>query len=569
MNGVRKSVSVTKNAGRRPVSGATASGNRQAGRPNNRGPQRRGMPPRKKKRIPWLAITLGLTAASMVSATAGALLAVSLSSTPLLQSKLSAKEAAIFNQNGDGSIASGSSLSLPELNRPVNILLLGTKVLTSDLDAESETSQELGYHALVNSFEGLSDTMLLLRFDPGQEKLTLLSVPRDTRANVPGLGQVKINEANLEGGPALAAQSVSDLMNGVGIDRYVRVNVQAIEKLIDAMGGVDVYVPRDMKYQDDSQHLYINLKEGQQTLNGDQALQFLRFRYDNKGDIGRVQRQQMLMRSFIEQTLTPASLTKLPKVLGIVRSHLDTNLSVEELFALVNFASSTQRSDVQMLMVPGNFSDPEEYKASYWLPDYGKLDEIIAQYFDLPIERQPDLWETDYADYDAQYDADYGAAAGGDLGYGTSDYDDAGGRYRSRRDSDPGYRTSDYQASEDGFYAARDLEDAASEHLDLRISIQNSTGEETALNTAYDHLYEEGYDYIFAQEDWSESLPVTRIVAQKGDLEGAKAIRRTLGMGEVVVDSIGDLDSDITVLVGRDWLKKVNRHSTWRDIPTE
>jgi cell division protein FtsZ len=84
--------------------------------------------------------------------------------------------------------------------------------------------------------------------------------------------------------------------------------VQAIEKLVDALGGVTVYVPKDMKYQDDSQHLYINLKEGKQHLDGDKTLQLLRFRKDNLGDIGRIQRQQMVTRALVEQALKPLSI---------------------------------------------------------------------------------------------------------------------------------------------------------------------------------------------------------------------------------------------------------------------
>jgi hypothetical protein len=136
-----------------------------------------------------------------------------------------------------------------------------------------------------------------------------------------------------------------------------------------------------MKYQDDSQHLYISLKEGKQHLNGDQALQFLRFRYDANGDIGRIQRQQTLMRGLTEQALNPKTITRLPKVLSVIRANLDTNLTVDELLALVGFASQTDRSNMQMLMVPGDFSSPEEYEASYWLPDYDRIDNMVAQHF--------------------------------------------------------------------------------------------------------------------------------------------------------------------------------------------
>lgn len=116
-------------------------------------------------------------------------------------------------------------MRLPRLTRPVNILVLGVKVLTSDVDEVPQELQGLRYHALVNSFDGLSDAMLLLRFNPQTGQLVVLSLPRDTRTYVRGR-LTKLNEANRDGGPALAAESVSDLLGGVAIDRYVRINVQ-------------------------------------------------------------------------------------------------------------------------------------------------------------------------------------------------------------------------------------------------------------------------------------------------------------------------------------------------------
>jgi LCP family protein required for cell wall assembly len=337
--------------------------------------------PSKGKPRHWLWLGLGFSGVAMLSATAGALLAVSLSSTPLLQTQLSPEEAAIFGKGG--SISRGT-LRLPELTRPVNILVLGTKVLTSDLD--KEPIDDSGYEPLVNSFEGLSDTMLLVRFDPQQEKLAVLSIPRDTRAYVEGQGVTKINAANYHGGPALTAKTVSELLNGVGIDRYVRINIQGIEKLVDALGGVTVYVPKDLKYKDDTQHLYIDLKEGKQHLNGEQAVQFLRFRHDKYGDVGRIQRQQTLMRALIEQTLNPATIGRVPKILSVIQSHIDTNLSVEELVALMGFGAQTKRSDVQMLLLPGQFNGTGQQEVSYWLPSRRRIKQMMAQHFDLGYE---------------------------------------------------------------------------------------------------------------------------------------------------------------------------------------
>jgi LCP family protein required for cell wall assembly len=416
----------------------------------------------------------------MLSATAGALLAVSLSSTPLLQSSLSPDEEAVFGGNEK---ISRSSLRLPELTRPVNILFLGVKVLTSDLNTSPE--ENLGYHALVNSFEGLSDTMLLLRFDPEAKKLNLLSIPRDTRTYVEGYGVTKINAANANGGPALTAKATSELLEGVGIDRYIRVNVQGVEKLIDALGGVTVYVPKDMKYRDESQHLYINLKEGKQHLNGEQAMQFLRFRYDKFGDVGRVQRQQTLMRALMEQALNPTTLARMPKILSVIQSHIDTNLSVEELVALVGFAVQTERSNAQMLMVPGRFSDSGPKEISYWLPNRRRIREMMATHFD--------------------------------QGYGDA------------LEADPTY---------------------------LNVAIQDSTGEPEAVEALITSLREAGYRNVYMYESWREPLRVTRIVAQQGDDGSAAALRATMGFGEVRVESTGNLNSDITIQLGRDWLQK-------------
>ena len=426
---------------------------------------------------------VGMTGVAMLSATAGALLAVSLSSTPLMQSDMSPEEKAIF---GQGDRLTRTGLRLAELTRPVNILVLGVKVLTSDVSNPSPETENLGYHALVNSFDGLSDSMLLLRFDPETKKLNVLSIPRDTRTLVEGHGVTKINAANAEGGPALSAQAVSELLNGVAIDRYIRINVQGVEKLVDALGGVTVYIPKDMKYQDDSQHLYINLKAGKHHLNGNQALQLLRFRHDENGDIGRIQRQQLLMRALMEQALNPATLARTPKILSVIQSHIDTNLTIQELMALVGFGVHTNRSNVQMLMLPGEFSQAGQYNASYWLPDSSRIATMMAQHFNVPAQT-------------------------------------------SQEAIDP---------------------------ANLRVAIQDSTGSDRAVQALVNSLQESGYRNVYVAKPWSEPLDVTHIVAQQGDNDSAAAIRTALGLGEVRVESTGNLRSDVTIQLGKDWLQK-------------
>lgn len=449
-----------------------------------------------------ILVGLGLVSISLVSAVVGAFLAVTVSDVPpLRQAELSQEEQKVFS----GTDMVAANLNLPELKRPVNILLLGIKVVRSDLENRGIPfeKQDVGYDHLVNSFHGLSDSMLLLRFDPEKNKVSVLSIPRDTRVNIRGYGVRKINHANDYGGPALTASVASELLGGVKIDRYVRVNVQGVEKLIDALGGVTVDVPKDMKYNDFSQHLYIDLKKGVQHLDGDKALQFLRFRYDEYGDISRVQRQQMLMRSAVEQTLKPATIVKIPQILSVIQSHLDTNLTVRELMALSNFASKTDRSNINMMMLPGDFNDPNE-RVSYWLPNENKIHNLMTQYFELP-----------------KNDADYAAIANN--------------RY----------------ATLEG------VSDISSPRI--RIAIQDSTDSQTTLQSSLDTLREAGYRQVSASKNWQEPLAKTRIIAQSGDHEAAKQVRSILGVGEIVVESTGVLGSDVTVQLGRDWKKQLDR----------
>ena len=448
-------------------------------------PQKKSMRKRSpKKGFSLLWLCFGLTGVAMLSATAGALLAMSLSTTPLMQSNFTEEEAAMFSQED----MAHTSLQLPKLTRPVNILILGTKVLTSDIDEIPRV--DLGYHATVNSLEGLSDVMLLVRFNPETQKLIALSIPRDTRVLLEEYGYRKINDANLYGGPALGAKAVSQLAGGVRIDRYVRINVLGVEKLVDALGGVDVYVPIDMKYQDDSQHLYINLKKGQQHLDGSKALQFLRYRDRKLGDIGRIQRQQLLMRSLMERALSLDTIPRVPKILSTIKEHIDTNLTIEELMALVGFAAPLDRQDAEMLLIPGEFSDPKKYKASYWLPDLKAVDAMMAEHFEFDQHS------------------------------------------RGYREVDPTY---------------------------LKVAIQDSTEDWEAVDELKRTLNDNGYWGVYESESWVKPLEVTRIVAQKGDVKSAQAIRDALGFGEVLVESTGSLRSDVTIQLGKDWRDRLTK----------
>ena len=330
----------------------------------------------KKKRKGRLLWGITLAGISLLSASAGVLLARSLSTTPLKQGSMTLQESLVFNKESD---ISYKNFQFPEFNRPVNILVLGAKVLASE--ANKPELIKNGYEPTVNSLSGLTDSMLLVRFDPQTRKMTILSIPRDTKVTLPGHGTVKINEANQDGGASLAAQTVSELLQGTKIDRYITINTLGLIKLIDIVGGVTVDIPKDIRYKDDTQHLYIDFKAGVRHLNGIESEQYLRFRHDELGDIGRIQRQQMFMRALAEQVLNPKIVLKVPEILSLIQSHVDTNLTLEEIIALSGFAANTKRSDMQMLMVPGDFSGNGRTDISYWLPDSDAIKKMVGLHF--------------------------------------------------------------------------------------------------------------------------------------------------------------------------------------------
>ncbi|HIK45253.1 MAG TPA: LCP family protein [Leptolyngbyaceae cyanobacterium M65_K2018_010] len=255
-----------------------------------------------------------------------------------------------------------------QVTRPVNILVMGIDEVL-DAPAQSEAI-----------FSGRTDTLLLVRLNPQDKTLKVMSIPRDTRVQIPGYGMAKINQANVEGGPELVAETLADNLGNVQIDRYVRVNTTAFREIVDLIGGIEVEVPKRMQYTDKTQGLYIDLYPGWQTLNGDQAEQFARFR-NADGDIGRVQRQQMLLRAFRERLTHPTVMPKLPQAIRLVQRYIDTNLTLEEMLALANFGLETGADELQMVMLPGRFSGPAEYEASYWLPDWEASATILQNFF--------------------------------------------------------------------------------------------------------------------------------------------------------------------------------------------
>ncbi len=363
------------------------------------------------------------------------------------------------------------------MSRPVNILVMGIDRVP-DAKPGGETI-----------FTGRTDTMLLVRVDPTSDTVSLLSIPRDTQVALPNSAIAKINDANVQGGATLAAQTVSSVLNGVKVDRYIRVSTEAFKELVDLLGGIQVDVPKPMVYEDKTQKLKIDLQPGLQTLTGDQAEQFARFRTDELGDIGRVQRQQALLKALRQKLTSPTIIPRIPGLVQAMQQYIDTNLTFEEMMALVSAGRKLSEGKFKMVMLPGRFSTPEEYAASYWIMDPIGRDRVMQQYFEVaPVDQ----------------------------------------------------------------FASADTTNSNT----LRIAIQNASSDPTAAMQLRQRLAELGFNDTYVINDQASQVSTTMLIAQRGDLDAADTLQKTLGFGQVEADSTGDLWSDITIRIGNDWKKQ-------------
>lgn len=180
----------------------------------------------------------------------------------------------------------------------------------------------------VDDGNGNADTIMVVSYDVANGKVNALSVPRDTLVNVSRTTK-KINAAYGYGGVEQLMDEVSSIL-GFRPDHYMKVDIRGFKAIVNQLGGVSFYVPEDM-YHEDGAGFTIDLKEGSQWLNGDQALQLVRYRGYASADIGRIQTQQKFLQQLAKQLVQRSSLSDIDDYANILATYLDTDLSVTEL----------------------------------------------------------------------------------------------------------------------------------------------------------------------------------------------------------------------------------------------
>ena len=206
-----------------------------------------------------------------------------------------------------------------------------------------------------------TDVMFTLQVKDGTTQLT--QVPRDTFVETDAYGVLKANALYASGGADAVKQGVGDLVKG-SVQNYVRVNLGAVERIADALGGVVVDVPKRMVYVDNSQGLYIDLYPGRQLLKGQALEGFLRFRHDELGDLGRMDRQKLVLREVFRKLAQPSTLSRLPDLLRIAGDDVKTDLTPVQMGQLITAMVGSKLATSQL---PGRVFWQDEL--SYWMPD--------------------------------------------------------------------------------------------------------------------------------------------------------------------------------------------------------
>ncbi|MFA6170789.1 MAG: LCP family protein [Candidatus Margulisiibacteriota bacterium] len=259
-------------------------------------------------------------------------------------------------------------LRIGSLRVPVNILILGM-----DMNYDRFTGKR------IVDMKGRTDTIIIARIDPVHYRITLLSIPRDTLVELPDYGYQKINAANVFGGTD-AVKAALYKLTGLKIDKHLLVNPNAAVALVDLLGGVNIYVDKDMYYTDNAQQLYINLKKGWQKLSGKEAEGYLRFRHDTYGDLSRITRQQNFILALFKEFASPDNILKAPVGLEIGRQHIDTNLSLGSMIRILNFTRMLGPGEVTTFTASGEPQDIQGVGSSL-VVDRQNLDRILEAHF--------------------------------------------------------------------------------------------------------------------------------------------------------------------------------------------
>ena len=365
----------------------------------------------------------------------------------------------------------------------------------------------------------LTDTIMVASYNPNTQTANLISIPRDTftgKNKSKATASQKINALyNLYGGPEKTLEAVNEI-TGLDIQYYVVVKTQALIDLVDAIGGVEFNVPIDMKYDDTSQDLHIDLKAGEQKIDGQKAEQLLRFRHSNyvngvmttypseygNDDFGRMRTQRDFIVETLKQTLKPGNIFRIGQILEIANKNVETNLELSFVKDYIPYAVEFNTDNMQTATLPGTTPDLNETNnVSVFVVNKVETEKIIKSMF-------------------------Y---------YDTTDVE--------------GEETNTISNNE---LSSNTITTNGTTTTKVKIELLNGSGDTTKLKRAKKILEDAGYEV--KKTGKSSSISKT-IITNKKDVtdENLKKIKETLGVGSVSTNKSSNSLVDVTIVIGKDF----------------
>lgn len=390
----------------------------------------------------------------------------------------------------------------------------------------------------------LTDTIIVASYNPNTQRAVLLSIPRDSYTGKnpkKATASQKINAIyNLTKDPQETLDAVNEL-TGLELKYYAIVETEALIELVDAVGPINYYVPMDMEYDDETQDLHIDLKEGMQEIDGEKAEQLLRFRKNNDGtsyppeygdnDIGRMRTQREFISAVISQTVTAGNITKLGEILDIANRNLITNLDFNAVKDYLPYAVEFSTENLQTAVLPGTTPDiSSTNNVSIYLVDSEETEKLINE-----------LFYPDNAEDTMQNAENSNTTSNSQTNTSTNTSTNTG----KVENTGANTNTNNLQKNQTS-------ENTKTNTSDIKIEILNASGSNEKLQKATKILKDAGYNVTKTGET---STVATTIITNKKDIESdhIQNIKELLGVGNISNNRSKTSRIDIQIVLGRDF----------------
>ncbi|GAB6056118.1 LCP family protein [Methanobacterium movens] len=257
------------------------------------------------------------------------------------------------------------------------IVIIGVALSFLVFINESESSERinillLGSDDRTGQMRGNTDSMSVLSIDKNTTEVSLLSIPRDTRVDIPGRGVDKINSAYPYGDIDTTIETVENFLD-IRIDYYILVDFKEFKEMVDTLGGITL----DVEPHVASAVPELHGKSGISRLNGEEALAYLRFRFDEDADPGRVRRHQKAIQSIIQETLNPSNISNAPAILNQLRKNVRTNIPPLETTLIDTLIQGFDIENSKTAVITGEWVTINGIV--YLIPDMDKTEEMVVE----------------------------------------------------------------------------------------------------------------------------------------------------------------------------------------------